>query len=154
MRRFSFAAQQQAAGFFGIVGDGLPQGFHIGEAALRAQKMTQGNGELLPVQVAGKIEKIAFHPQGACRFHGGADAEIGDSGTPGAIWQGDPRGVNAKGGDLLAGGDNNIGGGEAKGMAQAVAGDNPTGKGEQFFNKITGAAAAKRSCKPGRLRWR
>ena len=68
----------------------------------------------------------------------------------GAIRQGDPRGVNAEGRDLLAGGDNDIGGGEAEGVAEMVPLDDTAGKGELFFHKITDAEAAKRFCRRGR----
>ena len=132
------------------MGDGLPQGFHIGEAALRAQETAQGDGQLLAVQVAGKIEEIAFHPQGAGLLHGGADAEIGDGGMAGAIRQGDPRRINAEGGHPFAGGDNDIGGGKAEGVAEMVSLDDTAGKGELFFHKITDAEAAKRFCRRGR----
>ena len=68
----------------------------------------------------------------------------------GAIRQGDPRSVNAEGGHPFAGGDNDIGGGEAEGVAEMVSLDDTAGKGELFFHKITDAEAAKRFCRRGR----
>ena len=104
----------------------------------------------LRIDIPVGTEKTAFHLGNvfcvlAALFVGGFWG-----GMAGAIRQGDPRGVNAEGGHPFAGGDNDIGGGKAEGVAEMVSLDDTAGKGELFFHKITDAEAAKRFCRRGR----